>query len=86
MTQGFTAKQKQELVEIVTQVVDKSLDSKLEEKLEPILEKKFEEKLKPIKKALKKLDEDLGVISNFLDRENLALEKRVIKIENVLNL
>lgn len=70
MNIGFSDQQKNELAQIVSGVVDQKLESAL----------------KPIKKDLSKLKKDMKTVINHFDHENIDLDKRVLRVENHLNL
>lgn len=56
------------------------------EEVDTIVDKKLDVKLKPIKKDLKYLKKTLDVFIDRTDREKTKLEKRVVRIENHLNI
>jgi len=60
------------------QAISELMDSKFDEK--------FAKELRPIWKKLRKLRSDLKATINFFDSEVLHHDKRLIRIENHLNL
>lgn len=82
MNQGFTNKQKSELSEAMAH----ELKIQIPLIVGPIIENKLGEALKPIEKDIRKLNKDMKIVINFFDRETIDLDKRVLRVENHLNL
>lgn len=83
---------KEEIKEEVKKVVEDVLEQKLEEKLEQKLEEKLApirqqlKQIKPMSQKINKIKKDQDAILGFLDKNIVAVEKRVDRIEDRLHL